>query len=126
MRPVTGPVGGVPFARAEIVPQAQQAAVDVLGSGWITMGPQTAEFEHELASYLGARHVVAVASCTAAIEIVLRALRLSRGAPVLTPSLPFCVALAPIAAPGLRPVLVDVDPDTFLPTPATLAQAARR
>ena len=116
----------MPFARAEIVPEAQQAAVDVLASGWITMGPQTAEFERELASYLGARHVVAVASCTAAIEIALRALRLGSGAAVLTPSLTFCGAVAPIVQAGLRPVLVDVDPDTFLPTPATVAQAARR
>lgn len=123
---MTEPAGGVPFARAEIVPEAQQAAVDVLRSGWITMGPQTAEFEQELASYLGARHVVAVASCTAAIEIALRALRLRRGAAVLTPSLTFCGAVAPIAAAGLRPVLVDVDPDTLLPTPATVARAARR
>ena len=123
---MTEPAGGVPFARAEIVPEAQQAALDVLRSGWITMGPQTAEFEQELASYLGAPHVVAVASCTAAIEIALRALRLRRGAAVLTPSLTFCGAVAPIVQAGLRPVLVDVDPDTFLPTPATVEQAARR
>ncbi len=123
---MTEPAGGVPFARAEIVPEAQQAAVDVLRSGWITMGPQTAKFEQELASYLGAPHVVAVASCTAAIEIALRALRLGRGAAVLTPSLTFCGAVAPIVQAGLRPVLVDVDPDTFLPTPATVEQAARR
>src|SRR5258708_7247664 len=90
------------------------------------MGPQTAKFEQELASYLGAPHVVAVASCTAAIEIALRALRLGRGAAVLTPSLTFCGAVAPIVQAGLRPVLVDVDPDTFLPTPATVEQAARR
>jgi dTDP-4-amino-4,6-dideoxygalactose transaminase len=50
------------------VPEAQQAAVRALRSGWITMGPQTADFERELASYLGSRQVVAVASCTAAIE----------------------------------------------------------
>jgi dTDP-4-amino-4,6-dideoxygalactose transaminase len=123
---VTHPAGGVPFARADIVPEAQEAALDVLRSGWITMGPQTAEFEHELASYLGARHVVAVSSCTAAIEIALRALRLGGGAAVLTPSLTFCGAVAPIVQAGLRPVLVDVDADTFLPTPATVAQAARR
>jgi len=70
--------------------------------------------------------VVAVASCTAAIEIALRALRLDRGAAVLTPSLTFCGAVAPIVQVGLRPVLVDVDADTFLPNPATVAQAARR
>ena len=117
---------GVPFANAEIVPEAQEAAVNVLRSGWITMGARTAEFEQKLASYLGARHVVAVASCTAAIEIALRALRLGRGAAVLTPSLTFCGAVAPIVQAGLRPVLVDVDAETFLPTPATVARAARR
>jgi len=123
---VTQAACGVPFANAEIVPEAQEAAVNVLRSGWITMGARTAEFEQKLASYLGARHVVAVASCTAAIEIALRALRLGRGAAVLTPSLTFCGAVAPIVQAGLRPVLVDVDAETFLPTPATVARAARR
>jgi perosamine synthetase len=123
---VTQAACGVPFANAEIVPEAQEAALDVLRSGWITMGARTAEFEQKLASYLGARHVVAVASCTAAIEIALRALRLGRGAAVLTPSLTFCGAVAPIVQAGLRPVLVDVDAETFLPTPATVARAARR
>lgn len=123
---MTTTAGTVPFAKAEIVPEAQEAALEVLRSGWITMGPRTAEFEDALAKYLGARHVIAVASCTAAIEIALRALRLSPGAVVLTPSLTFCGAVAPIVQAGLRPVLVDVDADTFLPTPATVAQAVRR
>ena len=123
---MTQPACAVPFAKAEIIPEAQEAALDVLRSGWITMGPRTTEFEHELASYLGARHVVAVSSCTAAIEIALRALRLGRGAAVLTPSLTFCGAVAPIIQAGLRPVLVDVDAETLLPTPATVARAARR
>jgi dTDP-4-amino-4,6-dideoxygalactose transaminase len=68
---VTQAACGVPFANAEIVPEAQEAALNVLRSGWITMGARTAEFEQKLASYLGARHVVAVASCTAVIEIAL-------------------------------------------------------
>jgi len=123
---VTPPADTVPFAKAEIVPEAQAAVLEVLRSGWITMGPRTAEFEQALAQYLGARHVIAVASCTAAIEIALRALRLRPGSAVLTPSLTFCVAVAPIVQAGLRPVLVDVGADSFLPTPATVATAARR
>jgi dTDP-4-amino-4,6-dideoxygalactose transaminase len=116
----------VPFARAEIVPEAQQAVLDVLRSGWITMGPETAAFERELASYLGARHVVAVSSGTAALEIALRALHLPAGATVLTPSLTFCGAVAAIVQAGLRPILVDVDAGRLLPTPETVAAAARR
>ncbi len=123
---VTGARPLVPFANAEIVPEAQQAALEALRSGWITMGPQTAEFERELAAYLGARHVVAVSTCTGAIEIAIRALRLPSGAAVLTPSLTFCGAVAPILHAGLRPVLVDVAADTLLPTSASVAAAASR
>ena len=116
----------VPFARVEIVPEAQQAALNVLRSGWITMGPETAAFERELACYLGARQVIAVSSATAAIEIALRALHLPAGATVLTPSLTFCGAVAAIVQAGLRPALVDVDAGTLLPTAETAAAAARR
>lgn len=123
---MTSQASPVPFARVEIVPEAQQAALRVLRSGWITMGPETLAFERELASYLGARHVVAVASGTAAIEIALRALHLPPGAMVLTPSLTFCGAVAAIVQAGLRPVLVDVDQGTLLPTRATVAAAVRR
>lgn len=118
--------GHVPFAKAEIVPEAQAAALRVLRSGWITMGRETARFETELANYLGARHAIAVSSGTAAIELALRALRLPPGAVVLTPSLTFCGAVAPILQLGLRPVLVDVDAGTLLPTPETVRLAARR
>jgi dTDP-4-amino-4,6-dideoxygalactose transaminase len=123
---VTAAPATVPFANAEIVPEAQQAALSVLQSGWITMGPKTAEFERDLGAYVGARHVVAVATCTAAIEIAIRALRLPRGTAVLTPSLTFCGAVAPILQAGLRPVLVDVAADTLLPTPESVAAAANR
>jgi len=123
---VTAPELLVPFAKPEIVPEAQQAALRVLQSGWITMGPETIEFERDLAGYLGARQVVAVASATAAIEIALRALHLRPGATVLTPSLTFCGAVAAIGSAGLRPALVDVDAQTLVPTAATVADAVRR
>ena len=38
------------FAKAEIAPEAQQAALRVLQSGWISMGPETVEFERVLAA----------------------------------------------------------------------------
>lgn len=116
----------VEFAETEITPQAQLAALRVLRGGWVTTGPETVGFERDLAAYLDAPHVVAVASCTAAIELCLRALRLPAGAPVLTPSLTFCGAVSAILHAGLRPVLVDIDDRTLVPTAATVAAAARR
>ncbi|GAA2593032.1 DegT/DnrJ/EryC1/StrS family aminotransferase [Dactylosporangium fulvum] len=116
----------VPFTVPSFTGAAREAAVRVLDSGWVTTGAECAAFEAELAAYLGQPYVVTVASCTQAIELSLRALRLDAGAPVLTPSLTFCGAVAAIVHAGYRPVLVDVDEDTLVPSPETVAAATRR
>ncbi|MFG2497186.1 DegT/DnrJ/EryC1/StrS family aminotransferase [Streptomyces sp. NPDC048441] len=115
----------VPFASTVISREAQQAAQRVLASGWVTTGRETAQFEQEFATYVQARHAVAVSSCTAAIELALRALGLPPQSRVLVPTLTFCGAAEAIIHAGLRPALVDVDPRTGMPSPATVALAAR-
>ena len=115
----------VPFAMTRISPEARRAAQRVLASGWVTTGPETELFEHEFAAYVGAGHAVAVSSCTAALELALRALRLPPGGAVLIPDVTFCGAAQAVLHAGLRPVLVDVDPRTAMVTPATVARAAR-
>ncbi|KUN23376.1 hypothetical protein AQJ23_25480 [Streptomyces antibioticus] len=116
---------GVPFAATWISPEARRAARRVLDSGWVTTGPETQLFETEFAAHVGARHAVAVSSCTAALELSLRALRLPPGGAVLVPDVTFCGAAEAVLHAGLRPVLVDVDPTTAMPTPQTVARAAR-
>ncbi|MEU6039555.1 DegT/DnrJ/EryC1/StrS aminotransferase family protein [Actinomadura sp. NPDC047616] len=116
----------VPFSLPSFAAEVGDAVVKVLDSGWVTTGPQTAEFEQDFADFLGAEHVVAVASCTAAIELSLRALELPPGSAVLTPSLTFCGAINAILHAGHRPVLVDIDEDTLVPSPATVEAAAAR
>lgn len=115
----------VPFARSRVAPEAIDDVARVLSSGWLTTGPEVGEFERELADYVGAPHAVAVASCTTAIELSLRALGLAPGAKVLTSTMTFCGAVHAIVHAGLRPVLVDVDPDTLMPTAKTTAAAVR-
>ncbi len=116
----------IPFTVPSYTPAARVAALRVLDSGWTTTGPECAAFEREFAEYLGVGHVVAVASCTAALELSLRALRLPAGAPVLTPSLTFSGAVAAIVHAGYRPVLVDVAEDAFVPDTDAVARAAAR
>jgi dTDP-4-amino-4,6-dideoxygalactose transaminase len=120
------PTREVPFAAAHVSPQARRRVSAVLSSGWLTTGTETLEFEREFASFVGARHAVAVSSCTAAIELALRALRLRKGAAVLTPTLTFCGAVHAIVHAGLRPVFVDVDAVTLVPRPDQVAAAAMR
>lgn len=115
----------IPFARTEICPEAREAAARVLASGWITTGPEVVEFEREFADLVGAEHAVAIASCTAAIEIALRALRLPNGAKVLTSTMTFCGAVHAIVHAGLQPILVDINARTLMPDAETVADAVR-
>jgi dTDP-4-amino-4,6-dideoxygalactose transaminase len=115
----------VPFCRTEITPEAQQAAVRVLASGWVTTGAESFAFEQEFGGWVEASYVVAVSSCTAAIEMALTALGLPPGAPVLTPTLTFCGAVQAIVHAGLRPVLVDTDEATLTVSAEGVAKAAR-
>jgi dTDP-4-amino-4,6-dideoxygalactose transaminase len=96
-----------------------------LASGWITTGPEVVEFEREFAALVEAEHAVAVSSCTAGIEIALRALELPKGARVLTSTMTFCGAVHAIVHAGLHPVLVDVNPDTLMPDADTVSAAIR-
>jgi len=47
------------------------AVADVIRSGWIGLGPKTAEFEKEFAAYTGSGHAVGLNSCTAALDLAM-------------------------------------------------------
>jgi dTDP-4-amino-4,6-dideoxygalactose transaminase len=124
--PESPPIPRIPFATTLISPEAREAVARVLASGWVTTGPEVAEFEREFAAAVDTEHAVAVSSCTAAIELALRSLRLPRGAKVLTSTMTFCGAVHAIVHAGLQPVLVDVNPETVMPDAETVARAMHR
>lgn len=113
----------IPFSRTVITAKARQAASRVMASGWVTTGPEVVAFERDFAEWVGAKHAVGVASCTAAIEISLRALELPPGSRVLTSTITFCGAIHAIVHAGHVPVLADVDPVTLMPNVETVAAA---
>ena len=115
----------VPYSRPVVAPETGAAVQRVLRSGWLTTGPECAAFEVELAAWLGVPYAVTVSSCTAAIEIALRGLRLPRDAKVLVPAITFCGAVEAVRHAGLVPVVADVEPDTGTVSPRTCAAAAR-
>ena len=82
----------------------------VLRSGRLILGEETAALEREFAARVGTRHAVAVSSCTAALEIALRA----AGAPgreVIVPTNTFAATAAAVLRVGARAVLADCGPD---------------
>jgi perosamine synthetase len=101
----------VPFFRPTIEDDEIAAVTEVLRSGWLTTGPQTKAFEAELAAYVGAKHAVAVNSCTAALHLGLEAVGLRRGDLVLVPTFTFAATAEVVRYFDATPVLVDCEPE---------------
>lgn len=102
-----------PVSRPTIGQEESVAVAATLGGGQVSMGPRVALFERELGRRLGAEHVVACASGTAALHLALAALGVGPGDEVLVPNLTFIATANAPCYVGARPVLVDVDPVTW-------------
>lgn len=88
-----------------------------------TVGPFVPEFEEKFAQYLGVRKAVAVQSGTAALHIALYALGIGQGDEVIVPSLTFIATVNPVLYVGAKPVIVDVDPNTWNIDPGEVEKA---
>ncbi|HEX7079603.1 MAG TPA: DegT/DnrJ/EryC1/StrS family aminotransferase [Gammaproteobacteria bacterium] len=86
----------------------ERAVLEVLRSRWLSVGPRSEAFESEFAAFLGARHAVHVASCTAALHLALLACDIGPGDEVLVPSYTFVASANPILYVGATPVFVDI------------------
>src|SRR5438874_8842484 len=80
----------LPFSLPLIGEEEIAEVVDSLRSGWITTGPKVKRFESDFARYSGAKHAIAVNSCTAGLHIALTALGIGPGDEVIVPTLTFC------------------------------------
>jgi dTDP-4-amino-4,6-dideoxygalactose transaminase len=84
------------------------AVAETLRSGWLTTGPKTAELERRFAEYVGAEHVLAVASGTAALHLSLLALGVGPGDEVITTPITWPATANVIVHTGANPVFADV------------------
>jgi dTDP-4-amino-4,6-dideoxygalactose transaminase len=87
---------------------AVEAFVASLARGGLGMGHEVAAFEGDLAAAFGAREAVAVATGTAALHLVLRALGVGPGDEVIVPALTFVATASAVRLAGARPVLCDI------------------
>jgi dTDP-4-amino-4,6-dideoxygalactose transaminase len=89
--------------------EADVAAVaETLRSGWLTMGPRTADFERAFAARLGVPHAVALSSATAALHLAYRAAGVGPGDEVVVPAITFVATAAAARYCGAEPVMADV------------------
>ena len=113
----------VPYFRPFLGEEEIEEVVPSLRSGWLTSGPRVKQFERDFASAVGARHAVAVNSCTAALHLAVEALGLPPGGGVLIPTMTVAATAEILRYLGAMPILVDCDPVTFN---MDLADAARK
>jgi dTDP-4-amino-4,6-dideoxygalactose transaminase len=108
---------------AALRPELEAAVARVLDSGHFILGPEGDAFEQELARATEARHAVAVASGTDAIELALRVRGVGAGDEVVTSPLTAPFTVLGVLAAGARPVFADVDPLTLNVAPEAVARA---
>ncbi|GGK71060.1 DegT/DnrJ/EryC1/StrS family aminotransferase [Rufibacter glacialis] len=99
-------------------PQIDAAMQAVVESTAFINGPQVKTFAQNLAHYLQVPHVIPCANGTDALQIALMALDLPAGGEVIVPAFNYVATAEVIALLGLKPVFVDVLPDTFCLDPA--------
>ncbi|MBU1586702.1 MAG: DegT/DnrJ/EryC1/StrS family aminotransferase [Actinobacteria bacterium] len=107
----------------EVMASIEAAIARVLASGWFVMGPEHDAFEAELATYVGARHVVGLGNGTDALELALAAVGVTAGDTVVTVANAGAYSTIALRLLGAHPAFADVDPATLLMTPATFQTA---
>lgn len=99
------------------------AILAVVHSAKFIKGPAVKQFEANLAAYLGIKHVIGCANGTDALQIALMALGLKPGDEVIVPAFTYVATAEVIGLLNLKPIMVDVDPNTFNVTVANLEKA---
>jgi dTDP-4-amino-4,6-dideoxygalactose transaminase len=88
--------------------QDLQAVAETLRSGWLTLGQRTVAFEEAFAAQLGARHAIAVSSCTAALHLAYLAAGVGPGDEVIVPAFTFAATANAVLYCGATPVFAEI------------------
>lgn len=98
----------IPLSDIDLDEEEIESVLKVLRSKWLSMGPVTELFEEAFARYIGTKHAYAVSSGTAALHLAHRALGISAGDQVITPSLTFVATANAALYCGARPIFADI------------------
>jgi perosamine synthetase len=113
----------IPISKPLIGDAEKRAVMEVLESGILAQGPRTAELENEFQRVCGVSHAVATSSGTTALHTALLAHGIGPGDEVITTPFTFIASVNSILFTGARPVLVDIEEDTFNLNPNLVASA---
>jgi len=94
--------------------EINQGIQEVIDTTTFINGPAVQKFQKNLENYLDVKHVIPCANGTDALQVALMALNLQQGDEIITPSFTFVATVEVIELLKLKPVFIDVDPDTFI------------
>ena len=103
----------VPIARTSLTEAEIQSVLGPLRSGWLVQGPMVREFEEKWSSFTGAKHSIAVTSCTTALHLSLAALGIQPGDEVIVPAFTWVATANVVEHLGAHVVFCDIDLTTF-------------
>jgi perosamine synthetase len=103
----------VPIARTSLTEAEIQSVLGPLRSGWLVQGPKVREFEEKWSAFTGAKHSIAVTSCTTALHLSLAALGLQPGDEVIVPAFTWIATANVVEHLGGTVVFCDIDLNTF-------------
>jgi len=116
-------LGDVPLARPVLGEAEEQAVLEVIRSGQLSMGPFIEQFERRFAERLGVPLASAVSSGTAGLHLALRAVGVEDGDEVITSPFSFVASANAAIYERARPVFADIDPRTLNLDPEAAAAA---
>jgi UDP-4-amino-4,6-dideoxy-N-acetyl-beta-L-altrosamine transaminase len=116
----------LPYGRQSIDEADIEAVAQILRGDFLTTGPAVPEFEAAFCAATGARHAIACSSGTAALHLALAGLGVGEGDVCIVPAITFAATANAALYGGAEVEFADVDPDTGLLTPDTLAAAHAR
>ncbi|MBT4120365.1 MAG: DegT/DnrJ/EryC1/StrS family aminotransferase [Candidatus Peribacter sp.] len=116
-------MASIPLSQPDISEEDIEAVTAVLRTPRLSLGPKLPEFEDAIASFVGAKHAVAVNSGTSALHLCIRALGIGEGDEVITTPFSFIASANCILYERATVKFVDIDPETYCIDPALIEAA---
>lgn len=110
----------IPIARTSLTDAEITSVLEPLRSGWLVQGPKVREFEEKWSAFTGAKHSIAVTSCTTALHLSLAALGFGPGDEAIVPAFTWVSTANVVEHLGGTVVFCDIDLDTFNIDPAKI------
>jgi len=104
----------IPLADIDFGVEEEEAVLRVVRSRWLSMGEETQNFETEFASFIGAKHALAVTNATAALHLACVVAEINLGDEVIVPSLTFVATANAVRYTGGIPIFADIESEDWL------------